>query len=325
MVNMDLTTKEETARKGMHRCIKKKHTLQTFKDNLELLILTLPAISYFLIFHYIPMFGLVIAFKDYRYHLGILGSKWVGFRHFGFFFQSQDAWRITRNTVSYGAAFIILGIFVAITIALLLYEIRSKIAIKIYQTTMILPRFLSWVIVSYITYTLLNPLHGVLNQILAVLGRPSVQWYTQPQYWPFILTTTHIWNSFGMSSIIYYAALMGIDPTLFEAATIDGANRWQQTWHISIPSLTPLMTILSILAIGNLFRGDFGLFYQIPRDVGVLYPATDIIDTYVFRGLRSGNISMTTAIGFFQSVMGLILVVGSNIIIRRIKPENALF
>ncbi len=305
--------------------LKQSYIVRLFVDNFELLLLTLPGILYFFIFHYLPMFGVIIAFKNYKYNLGILGSKWVGFRNFEFFFTSQDALRITRNTVGYGAAFIVTGIVFGVIIALLLFEIKSRLATKIYQTTMILPHFLSWVIVGYITYILLNPISGVFNQILVFFGSEPIQWYSNPKYWPYILTLSNIWKGVGMGSIIYYAALMGIDASLYEAATIDGANKWQQTWNISIPSLAPLMTILSILAIGNLFRGDFGLFYSLPMDVGVLYPTTDVIDTYVYRGLRTGDISITSAVGLFQSVVGLGLVVTTNLIVKKINPENSLF
>lgn len=303
----------------------KRKKVKTFFDNFELLILALPAIFYFIIFHYIPMLGIVIAFKNYHYDLGIIKSKWVGLKNFEFFFSSHDALKVTVNTVLYSSVFIITGTVCAIVIALLLYEIKNKIAIKIYQTTMILPHFLSWVIVGYITYVLLNPVFGVANHILSIVGVKPVEWYTELKYWPFILVFTNIWKHIGMNCIIYYASLMGIEESYYEAAKMDGATRWQQTWYISIPFLIPLITILSILALGNLFRGDFGLFYQIPRDVGVLYPVTDVIDTYVFRGLRNGNIGITAAVGFFQSFVGLAMVLLTNFIVKRINPENTLF
>jgi putative aldouronate transport system permease protein len=288
-------------------------------------LLALPAILYFVLFHYLPMFGVVLAFKDYKYSEGIFGSDWVGLKNFRFFFTSQDAFRVTRNTVGYGFAFIVIGNIAAISVALLLYEIRNKIALKFYQTSMILPRFLSWVIVGYITYALLNPTMGALNQIMNFFGFQDIDWYANTKYWPFIIIAAETWKHVGLNAIIYYAALMSIDPELFEAARIDGAGRWRQIRTISIPSIVPLVTILAILAIGNLFRGDFGLFYQIPRDVGGLYPATDIIDTYVYRGLRQGDLGITAAVGLFQSAVGLILVTVTNWIVRKTKPENSLF
>ena len=295
------------------------------KESWELLLLALPALIYYFVMNYIPMFGIVIAFKDYKYNRGIFGSEWCGFNNFKFFFESQDAWRITRNTVGYGILFIVMGVICGVAIALLLFEIRKKIALKTYQTLMILPNFLSWVIVSYITYILLNPVLGVVNRVFDVFHIPTQDWYSDPKYWPFILTYSQIWKTVGMNSIMYYAALMAIDESLFEAASLDGANKWQQIRHISIPSLLPLVTILIINNMGSIFRGDFGLFYQIPRDIGALYPTTDIIDTYVYRGLRTGDVGITSAVGFFQSFVGLFMVVGTNAVIRKIAPENAMF
>lgn len=303
----------------------RKRNRHIVKDNRILLLLTVPALLYFFIFHYLPMFGVVIAFKNYKYHLGILGSEWVGLKNFMFFFKSLDAWRITRNTVSYSLVFIAIGNLAAVSVALMLFEIRNKLALKYYQTSMIFPIFVSWVLVGYISYSIFNPSLGVMNQLLGVFGFEAVNWYSDPKYWPFILTFFYVWKGVGLSSIIYYAALMGIDPEMYEAAKIDGANRWRQSLHISLPSIAPVITILILLAIGDTFRGDFGLFYQIPRDVGILYPTTDIIDTYVYRGLRGGNLGMTAAVGFFQSFVGLILIMIANAIIRKIKPENALF
>lgn len=303
----------------------KRKGLSARMDNFELLALTVPALLYFFIFHYTPMFGIIIAFKNYSYSLGIFRSEWIGLKNFEFFFTSQDAWRVTRNTVCYSAANIVLGIVVPVFIALLLYELRSRTLIKIYQTIMILPHFMSWVIVGFITYALLDPRLGVFNQILTALSIEGIQWYSTPRIWPFILLGTNIWKTVGMNTIVYYAALMGADQELYDAAAIDGATRWKQTLHISIPILIPLMTILSILAVGSLFRGDFGLFYQIPRDVGVLYPVTDVIDTYIFRGLRGGDIGATAAVGLFQSFVGLVLVVGTNFIVNKIDSERSLF
>ncbi len=302
-----------------------KKKFQIFKDNLELLLLTIPALMLFIIFNYLPMVGTVIAFKNYRYDKGILGSDWVGFKNFEFFFTAQDAWRVTRNTIGYSMAFIVVGTVAAVVFALLLFEIRKRYALKAYQTIIILPRFLSWVVVGFIVYIMLHPIHGVFNQVVRMFGMENVQWYTQAQYWPFIIIFTNVWNGVGMGSIIYYASLMGIDNSMYEAAEIDGAKRLQQSWYISVPSLIPLITILNILAIGGLFRGDFGLFYNVPRNVGFLYPVTDIIDTYVFRGLRTGDIGMSSAVGFFQSIMGLVLIFITNKIVKKIRPENALF
>ena len=190
---------------------------------------------------------------------------------------------------------------------------------------MIIPNFMSWVIVSYITYILFSGEHGVLNQLLTFFGFEKVAWYKTPEVWPFILPVVNIWKGVGMSCIMYYAALMGVDAEIYEAAVIDGANRWQQTKAISIPSLVPMITILTIMAVGGIFRGDFGLFYQIPRDVGVLYPTTDIIDTYIYRGLRTGDVGTTSAVGLFQSFVGFVVVILTNYIVKKIEPDNAMF
>jgi putative aldouronate transport system permease protein len=296
-----------------------------FRKNLPLFVLTLPALIYFILFHYAPMFGVVMAFKDFKYNLGIFGSPWIGFKNFEFFFTSNDAWRILRNTVGYSILFIIVGNVVALTIALLLNEIKNKICLKVHQTAMLLPNFLSWVLVGFLTYIFLSPTMGVLNQFLTSFGLEGREWYSQYGYWPYILTTTSLWKGIGMQVLIYYAAILAVDPELYEAAKIDGASKLKQAWYISIPAVLPVLTILAILAIGDTFRGDFGLFYQIPRDVGLLYPTTDIIDTYIFRGLRSGDLGITAAVGLFQSVVGLILILTVNWIVKKIKPENALF
>lgn len=306
--------------------VKKKTRWKAFRDNAELSALLLPGIVLLILFTYIPMFGIIIAFKDYRNNLGIFGSQWVGLQNFKFFFTSQDAWRIARNTMGYGVMFIVINLIAAVIVAILLYEVKSKVALKVYQTSMILPHFLSWVIVGYITYMLLEPNMGVFNQIIRAFGGEGLNWYSEPKYWVVILPLVNLWKNIGLKCIMYYAALMGIDRELFEAAEIDGANRFQQILHITVPSLVPLMTILTILDVGHIIKGDFGLFYTIPRDVGLLYPTTDIIDTYVYRGLRTGDdIGITTAVGLFQSVIGFIMVVGTNLIVKKIAPENSLF
>lgn len=303
----------------------RRKTTESFRQNLSLLFLTVPALLYYFIFAYIPMFGAVIAFKDYKAPKGILGSDWNGFKNFEFFFTSQDALRITRNTVGYALLFIAVNLISAVIVALMLNEVRNRKALKLYQTAMILPRFLSWVIVGYISYTILSPSMGILNQIIEFFGGSKVDWYSSPGYWPYILVITNTWKVIGLNCLMYYAALMGIDNSFYEAAEIDGANKIQQIIHISIPSIKSLMIVLTLLAFGNIFRGDFGLFYIIPRDIGLLYPATDIIDTYVYRGLRMGNLGITAAIGLFQSVVGFVMVVTMNWLVRKIEPDSALF
>ncbi|MFP4376526.1 MAG: ABC transporter permease [Spirochaetales bacterium] len=295
-------------------------------ENREYLFMVSPVLLHLFIFAYVPMFGIVLAFKDFRYNLGILGSPWAGLDNFIFFFTSQDAWRVTRNTVGYSLIFIVTGMAVAVLLALFLYELRSRPLIKTYQTIAILPHFLSWVVVGYMTYAVFNPIHGALNGLLEGMGMEPINVYTSPEAWPFLMPILNIWKGAGMGTILYYAALMGINREYFEAARIDGASKLQVTWHISIPFLLPVMTILLILALGNVFRADFGLFYEIPRNSGNLYRTTDVIDTYVFRALREhGDIGMSAAVGLYQSIVGFVMILVANGVVRRMDPDSSLF
>lgn len=325
LMDSTITPAGKAIKTGKNLRTAKKGPLRTFKSNWELLLLCIPALVCYILFAYMPMGGLVMAFKNFRYDLGIFGSPFCGTSNFDFLFKSVDLARIVRNTVSYSAVFIVTGLIANVAVALLLFEVTSRGALKAYQTMMTLPNFLSWVIVGYITYAIFNPSLGVLNQLLSFMGMKHIDVYSNVGVWPFILVFVNMWKGVGMGCIMYYAALIGIDTALYEAAKIDGANRWQQTWHISLPGLIPLMTIMSILAVGNMFRGDFGLFYQIPRNVGVLYETTDIIDTYVFRGLQNANFGMSSAVGLVQSVVGLVLVLFTNFIVSKISPENSMF
>lgn len=304
---------------------KKRGILNTIRKNYVFWLLCLPAVLVFILFNYLPMFGSVLAFKFYNYTAGIWGSEWAGLNNFKFFFASQDAWRLTRNTLGYASFFIVINLLSAVFVALLLFEVKSRKCIKTYQTIMILPHFLSWVIVAYIVNIFLNSSYGVLNQFIETLGGTSIKWYSEPKWWPLILTIANTWKHVGMNSIMYYAALMGIDSSIYEAAEIDGAGKWRQALSISVPSLIPMMTILTIMAVGSIFRSDFGLFYQVPMDVGALYPTTDVIDTYLYRGLRTGDVGITAAVGLFQSVVGLVVVVITNHIVKMIEPDNAMF
>jgi len=303
----------------------KKHNLSGTNKFQLMSMLAVPMLLVF-IFNYIPMIGLVIAFKDYRYDTGIWGSAWNGLKNFKLFFSSPDFVRVAWNTVSLNFIFIFVGMACAVGLAIVLYQIRSRIAIKTYQTILITPHFLSWVIVGYIAYALLNPDFGFLNNIIEKFGGEPVQWYSRPELWPGILAIVSIWKNIGMDLVVYYAALMGIDQSLFEAAKIDGASNAKCVRHIMIPSLVPLVIIMSILKIGNIFRGDFGMFYQITRDIGALYETTDVMDTYIFRMLRvNGNVSISSAAGFLQSIVGFATVVITNLIVKRINPDHALF
>lgn len=297
------------------------------KETTALCMLFLPGALLLLIFNYLPMLGIVLAFKDYNPNIGIWESPWVGFKNFEFFFTSQDAVRTIRNTFLYSIAFLIVDLIFGVMLAIMFYNLRSKKALKVYNTVVILPKFLSAVIIAFIVYIILNPSYGLLNQLFVFFGGEKVNWYAEPAYWPVILTITHIWQTVGMNSVIYYSSLMGLDEALLEAAALDGANKWQQTWHVVIPHLIPVMVVTTILAIGSLLGsgGDFGLFYQTPQDVGLLYPTTDVVSTYTFRALQSGALEKSTAVGLFQSLTGFIMVVFTNTIVRKISPENALY
>lgn len=303
-----------------------KQSKYTFNNNLQMLIMAAPALLLLFIFNYIPMAGIMIAFKDFRANLGFFKSPWTGFKNFDFFFSSQDAWRITRNTLGYNTAFIVLGLVISVVFALMLNEIRSRKMLKFYQTIFFFPYFLSWVVVGYALYAFLNMEHGVLNTALRWFGLEGKSWYIQYRYWPGILIIVNLWKTVGYFSVIYYAGLMGIDNQLFEAARIDGANKLQLVMKISIPMIAPLIVLLVILQIGRIFYADFGLFYYLPRNIGLLYGATDVIDTYVFRALRvTGNIGMASAANFYQSIMGFALVLISNLVVKKINSDYALF
>lgn len=293
----------------------------------SLIIMLLPGCLYLFINNYIPMAGTIIAFKNINYAKGILGSDWVGFENFKFLFASSDAWVITRNTLAYNAVFIVLHLVVAVLFAVLLNELRNRMMAKMYQSIMFLPFFLSFVVVGYLGFSLLNEEHGFINtSILAPLGADPVAWYAEPRYWPYILPIVNTWKSIGYYTVIYLAAIIGIDQEYYEAAFIDGAGKWQQVKSITLPLLAPVMIILTLLQIGKIFYADFGLFFQVPLNSGILYPTTNVIDTYVYRALITmGDIGMSSAAGLYQSVVGFVLVLGANMIVRRINKENALF
>lgn len=308
----------------------KKSRWQTFKENRQLVGLALPGAIWFLIFAYLPMIGVVIAFKQWRIEGGfiesLIKSPWVGLANFKFLFQSSDAWLITRNTILYNFTFIILGIIIPVTLAILLRELFNKKLSKFYQTAMFLPYFLSWVVVSYCLYTFLSPTQGFVNNILASMGKDTVSWYTESKFWPYIIVFMSQWKSIGYGTVIYLASICGIDKSYYEAAMIDGATKWQQIKNITLPLLKPVLIIMFIISIGGMFKSDFGLFYQLPKDSGALYPVTNVIDTYVYRALMNlGNIGMSTAAGLYQSFVGLILVLITNGIVRKVDNENAFF
>jgi putative aldouronate transport system permease protein len=299
--------------------------MKSIKKNLPLYLMLVPGLLALLANNYIPMGGMLLAFKDYNYARGFWGSDWVGFGNFEYLFGSDQAFVITRNTLLYNMTFILISVTIALALAIALAEIRNQRLAKVYQSIFFLPYFLSWVVVSYLVFSLLSVDMGALNNLLVSWGMERINWYTEPWVWPSILVIVNTWKWTGYDSIIYLAAIVSIDKSMYEAAAVDGATRWQQIRHITIPSIAPVITILTLLKVGRIFYGDFGLFWNIPKNMGVLYNVTNVIDTYVYRALtQSGDIGMAAASGLYQAIVGFTLVMVSNYIVRRIDPDQAL-
>lgn len=296
------------------------------KRYLPVYFMLLPGFLYLLVNNYIPMAGLIIAFKNLDFSVGILRSEWTGFKNFEFLFRTPDAWRITRNTIGYNTVFIIVNLVVAVLFAVLLSEIHSKKAVKTYQTIILLPYMVSMVIVSYLAYAFLAGDTGLLNGIRHSLGLEPVSWYSEPKYWPVILTLVNAWKGVGYGAVIYLASILGIDRSLYEAAAVDGIGKMQEIRYITLPLIKPTVITMLLLSIGRVFYSDFGLFYQVPMNSGALIDVTNTIDTYVYRGLIAlGDISMSSAAGVYQSVIGFLLVIAANWITNKLSKENALF
>lgn len=287
--------------------------------------MALPGLIYLFINNYMPLPGLVLAYKSYNARDGIWWSPWTGFSNFTYLFQN-DAGYITRNTILYNLAFIVINTVLSIAIAVLLSEMTSRMK-KFYQSAVLLPYLLSSVIIAYLVFAFLGVENGFLNRtVLPLLGMEPMNWYTETSVWPFILIFVNAWKSVGYNCIIYLATIMGFDRAFYEAAIIDGASKVQQVFRITIPMLKGTIIMLTLLAIGRVFYSDFGLFYQVPMNTGALYPVTQTIDTYVYRGLLEvGNITMSAAAGAYQSLVGFILVLGANLVVRKVDRENALF
>ena len=306
--------------------LNKKKRFTDLKKNLPLLALTIPGMLYLLINNYFPMFGVFIAFKDLDYSKGIFGSDWCGLKNFEFLFRTSEAGRMIRNTILYNLIFIILGTVLAVLVALLMSEITHMTISKFYQGSMILPNLISMVIVSYIVYAFLSPETGLLNAVIKSFGGEPISWYSKKEAWPFILVIVQMWKTVGYNSIVYIAAITGIDPSLYEAARIDGAGKFKQIFRVTLPQLKPMITLMILMSCGRIFSSDFGLFYQVPQNSGAMYSVTQTIDTYVYRGLMQlGDVGMSSAAGLFQSVVGFLFVFGANAIVRATNKENALF
>lgn len=309
---------------------KAKHrSKRTLKKNMALYIMLLPGIVVLIINNYIPMIGVIMPFKDYMFNgnffSSLFTSKFVGFQNFQFL-MLPDAFAATRNTLLYNILFIALDVIVPVALAIAMSEMLNKSWGKVYQSLMFLPYFISWIAVSYIVYAFFCNLGFFDMTLFKLLGIKSVDFYTIPSRWPVILTFFHLWKYTGYNLIVYIASLAGISGEYYEAAALDGASKWQQVKYITLPMLKTTMIILTLLAVGRIFNGDFDLFYNVPKNVPNLYPTTDILDTYVYRLLMNiGDVGMAAAAGFYQAIVGCIVVLCANLAVRRVDSESALF
>lgn len=304
---------------------KKKHFIN--KDDKALYVMALPTVIFLIIFCYMPMIGLVMAFQDYNVNLGMFGSKFVGLANFEYLFTTTDVWIITRNTVCYNVVFMVVNNCLAMAMAMLLSELTARRYAKVLQTIYMLPYFLSWTVVAIVVTAFLDRDKGLVNQIIKAMGGTGkTNWYQQKALWPLLLVGLNAWKGVGYGTVLYLAVISGISHDFYEAAVLDGATKLQQAWYITLPQLRMVLCISIILAMGSIFRADFGLFYSVTLDSGRIYAVTDVIDTYIYRGLtKLANVGMSTAAGFYQSVVGLIMVLIANKVVTKIDPDSAMF
>lgn len=323
-----MKTKEPNTKTPIKVTVTKENGIRRLqrKDNWQLFSLTVPGLVLMLLFNYLPMFGLILAFKKYKASMGFFGSEWVGFKNFEFFFKSGVVERLLTNTLGMNLLFLAVNTVVTVLLALLLYEVRNRIAIRFYQTIIFLPFVVSWVAASYALYANLSDVNGIINSILKFFGAETVRWYLTPEVWPTVLLICYLWKQMGYGMIVYYGNLMAVDSSYYEAAKLDGANRIQMAWYISWPFIRPTVIMFTILTLGRVFSADFGLFYYMTKNSSHLYEVTDVIDTYVYRALRqSGNVGMSAAIGLMQSVVGFIVLLLANKLARKIDEGGAVF
>lgn len=293
--------------------------------NRTLLLMLMPALLFVILFNYLPMFGIVIAFKNYNYNDGILGSAWSGLQNFEYLKISGKLWSLTRNTLLYNLAFIVFGIIFEVGFAVMLNEITNKVFKKFAQAFMFLPYFISWVVVSTIMLNIFGQ-NGVLSNILSQIGIDKFSIYQQIEQWPIVMIFVRLWKQTGYGTVVYLAAISGLSQEMFEASSIDGANVWQKIRYVTIPSLKPTIYIMFLLAVGNIFRGDFGMFYQLVGNNQLLLETSDVIDTFVYRSLTTtSNIGMSAAAGFYQSVLCFVTIISVNWIVKKVEPDNTLF
>ena len=302
------------------------------KKTFWLTTMMLPATVWLLLIRYLPMFGIVMSFLDYRlptrkmpFPVNLLHSPWVGLDNFSFLFTGESL-NMIRNTLGYNALWIVLGLVISVTFAIMMSEITRKFMAKTYQTMMFFPYFLSWVVVAYFLFAFLDPTNGMIVRAQKSAGGTVIDWYNTPAWWPFILTVCSIWKNTGYSTVLYLSAITGIDHSQYEAAAVDGATKWQQTLHVTLPHLKPMIVILLIMNVGKIFNADFGLFWSVPMNSAPLYPVTQVVDTYVYRAYTStGNVGMSTAAGFLQNLVGFICIMAANSIVRKLDPDSSLF
>nr|WP_300839250.1 ABC transporter permease subunit [uncultured Acetatifactor sp.] len=309
--------------------VKQESLLRNTWKNRTLVCMVLPVVILLILFNYIPMFGLLVAFKDFNYTDGILHSPWVGFQNFKFLFSMKDLTiRMLRNTVGYYLLFTAVGTVLNVALALGLNQCRNKYFTKYSHAVMILPTFISFIAVTYIVECFLNHTNGILNGLLQTFGNEPVRWYAEAKYWPLILTIVNVWKGTGYGAVLYLSALSGIDGELYEAADLDGATGWQKVKYIDIPMLVSMICIVTLMGVGGIMSSNTGLFYQVTKDSSMLYETTQTIDTYVLKTLvKSGlnDFGPSTAVTMFQSVVGCIACLAANAVTRRVSPENALF
>lgn len=310
---------------------KKDSFMHKLYENRIFLLLVAPGALWLIFFFYIPVLANVVAFQDFQYSdqgflYSVFHSPWVGLKNFEFFFKSSDFWLVIRNTLGYNLTFLLLNFFFAIFFGIVMSQMRNARLLKVYQTSMLFPYFLSWAVLAYFVFAFLSSDKGIVNHIIQSFGGTPIDFYNTPAVWPFIIIFMGVWKGIGYNSILYFATASGIDPSYYEASMIDGANKWQQIKNVTLPHILPVATLMLILNIGGIFRTDFGMFYLLPRASGTLINVTQTFDTYIYRALTTTNdIGMSTAAGLMQSVVGALLIIGSNAIVRKVQPESALF
>jgi putative aldouronate transport system permease protein len=303
------------------------------KKTLMLLTMVAPGAIWLLLLRYLPMGGIILAFKNYKIYPkdptflnNLIHSKWVGLDNFKFLFTTGDSWVMIRNTLAYNIVFIILGVIIPVAFAIMMSELSKKFVAKTYQTLMFFPYFLSWVVVSYFLNAFIDAQYGLIPMAQRAAGETAVSWYTTPGPWPYIIVFANLWKNVGYSTVLYLAAITGIDQTQYEAAAIDGASKWQQILHVTLPNLRTMIAILFILNVGKIFNADFGLFWNVPMQNGALFSVTQVIDTYIYRVLmNTGNIGQSTAAGLLQNIVGFICIIGANAVVKKIDSDSTLF